>query len=500
VFRLEEAVLKWTRQLTSPGGLRGDDAEELASHLWDLIENHMYAGMRPEDAFDRASARMGGQEAIGAEFARLYEEEYMDFEKQITENRDNPGALEKLYHERPQAFTSSLARVYDRYPESAVLGTWNARLSYAPFLSNRRKELTELLTVLGLCLLSAVSVKLPLAGGHDVWKVDFGINAFFALNFSFFFMPMIALYYLLRQAPRALFIAVVAAVFIASCVGINLMPAHDPWQTRTLSLLHAPFLLWLTVGLAFAGKDWRSMPVRIDFIRTTGELFIYTVLILLGGAVLTGFSLTIFRLIGLDIQRGYVAWVAVIGLFAAPIVAASLAERTRGLAESFAPILSYIFTPLFLVTLLVFLAVMAALGKSPYADREFLLLFNGMLVLVMALVLFNITERKLTQMARVYDPLNAVLILAAIAIDAIALSAIIGRLSSYGASPNRIALLGENLLLLGSLVGLAVQYARFFAARVRFPVVENWTARCLPVFAGWLAVVVFLFPVLFGYT
>jgi hypothetical protein len=423
----------------------------------------------------------------------------MDFEKLITESRDDPVALERLYHEKPQAFTSSLARVHDRYPDSAILGAWKARLSFAPFRTDRGKGLKELLTVIGLCLLAAIFVKLPLAWGLDVWKVNFGPNAFYALNFSFFFMPMIALYYLLRQKPRAVIAAIVAAVFAAAIAGTNLMPAHDPWQTRTLSLLHAPLLLWLAVGLAFAGNDWKSMPVRIDFIRTTGEIFIYTVLILLGGAVLTGFTLAIFRLIGLDIQHGYVSWVAAIGLFAAPIVATTLAERTRGLAENFAPILSWIFTPLFLVTLLAFLAVMAALGKSPYTDRNFLLIFNGMLLLVMALVLFNITERKLTQVARVYDPLNAALILAAIAIDAIALSAIIGRLSTFGASPNRFALLGENLLLLGTLAGLAVQYVRFFAGRARFPEVENWTARCLPVFAGWLAVVVFLFPVLFRY-
>ncbi len=161
--------------------------------------------------------------------------------------------------------------------------------------------------------------------------------------------------------------------------------------------------------------------------------------------------------------------------------------------------LSWIFTPLFLLTIVVFLLVMAARGFNPYQDRQSLLLFNILLVVVIALVVFNISERKLTPISRVYDPLNAALIAAAIVVDVIALSATIGRLSVYGPSANRIALLAENVVLLVNLGGLAVQYVRWFAGAARFSAVENWTVRCLPLYAVWLAVVTFLFPVLFGY-
>jgi hypothetical protein len=424
----------------------------------------------------------------------------LDLEKAIAEFREDPGELEKLYHQRPQAFTSCLSRVLENYPDSPVLKTWNARLSYAPFLADRKRELADLLIMIGLCVAAGLAVKLPALWGVDLWKIDLGQSSFYPLNFGFFFLPMIAVYYILRQKPSARIAVAVIALFAVALAGINLMPARDPWQTRILSILHLPFLLWLVVGLAFTGNDWRSLPSRMDFLRWTGELFIYTVLILLGGLVLTGFTLAIFSLIGLDIQRFYISWIAVIGLFAAPIVAAWLTEKKRELAENFAPVLSYIFTPLFLVTLVAFLATMVALGKSPWTDRDFLLMFNGMLVLVIALVLYNISERKLTEVARAFDALNGVLILVALAIDAIALSAIIGRLSSYGVSPNRIALLGENLLLLVNLLGLAAQYARFYANRARFSAVENWTVRYLPAYFAWFAVVTFLFPAIFRWT
>jgi len=198
VFQLEEAVLDWSRQLARDASLQREDAEELASHLWDIIEGEMYAGVRPEQAFVHAQARMGGTAMIATEFLRVYEEEYMDFEKQITENREDPAALERLFHEKPQAFTASLERVLDRYPESPVLATWKARLSYAPFLADKRKELGELLVIIGLCVVAAIAVKIPALLGADAFKTDFGAQAAYALNAGFFFMPWVAVYYLVR--------------------------------------------------------------------------------------------------------------------------------------------------------------------------------------------------------------------------------------------------------------------------------------------------------------
>ncbi len=215
--------------------------------------------------------------------------------------------------------------------------------------------------------------------------------------------------------------------------------------------------------------------------------------------MLSFFTLEIFGLIKLNITTFYMANIAFVGACAAPIVASYITERKREIVESFAPVLSAIFTPLVLVTLVVFLVTMLAVGKSPYNDRDFLLVFNGMLVLVIALIFFNVTERKLGQRARIMDALNAVLILAALAVDGVALSAIIVRITSYGVSANKIAVLGENVLLLTNLLGLGVQYVRHFAGRTTFAQVENVTARLLPVYFIWIAVVVFAFPAVFSF-
>jgi hypothetical protein len=73
------------------------------------------------------------------------------------------------------------------------------------------------------------------------------------------------------------------------------------------------------------------------------------------------------------------------------------------------------------------------------------------------------------------------------------------RISEFGWSPNKVAALGENLILLGNLGGSAVLYGRFLAGRVAFAPLERWQTAYLPVYAAWAWVVVLVFPLLFGF-
>jgi hypothetical protein len=95
--------------------------------------------------------------------------------------------------------------------------------------------------------------------------------------------------------------------------------------------------------------------------------------------------------------------------------------------------------------------------------------------------------------------MNLALILAAVVIDVVALSAIIFRLSAYGITPNKLAALGENLILLANLAGLAWMYVRYFTKKIDFHVLEKWQTSYLLVYVIWLAIVAFLFPVMFGF-
>src|SRR3954464_10065035 len=84
-------------------------------------------------------------------------------------------------------------------------------------------------------------------------------------------------------------------------------------------------------------------------------------------------------------------------------------------------------------------------------------------------------------------------------VDGVALWAIAARISEFGFTPNRVAALGENLILLVNLTWTAWLYARFIRHRGSFAFLERWQIAYLPVYSVWAALVVVIFPPVFGY-
>ena len=68
-----------------------------------------------------------------------------------------------------------------------------------------------------------------------------------------------------------------------------------------------------------------------------------------------------------------------------------------------------------------------------------------------------------------------------------------------GFSANKVAALGENVVLLANLVGSAWLYARFLRGRASFAALERWQTAYLPVYFAWAWFVVIAFPPLFGF-
>jgi hypothetical protein len=95
--------------------------------------------------------------------------------------------------------------------------------------------------------------------------------------------------------------------------------------------------------------------------------------------------------------------------------------------------------------------------------------------------------------------MQVVLVISALLADAVALWAIAARITEFGFSPNRVAGLGVNVILLVNLAWAAVLYIRFLRGRGSFAALERWQTDYLPVYAAWAAIVVVLFPPLFGY-
>jgi hypothetical protein len=290
-----------------------------------------------------------------------------------------------------------------------------------------------------------------------------------------------------------------AAAFVVAAVLANIYPFAAEGNTEVLTALHLPIALWLVVGVAYAGGRWSEVSGRMDFVRFSGELFIYFVLIGLGGGVLMGFMALIFQAIGIDIEPFFESWLLPCGAAGAVLVASWLVEAKQSVIENMAPVLTRLFTPLFAAVLVTFLATMLFTGRALSMDRDLLIGFDLLLVVVLGLLLYSVSARDPHAPRGPFDFVQVVLLASALLADAIALGAIAARITEFGFTPNRVAALGMNVILLVNLAWSMVLYIRFLRGRGAFAKLERWQTDYLPVYAGWAAFVVIVFPPLFGY-
>ena len=337
-------------------------------------------------------------------------------------------------------------------------------------------------------------MKLPALFGLDL-DADGG---FYARNASLFILPLLTAYFAWKRDLPTRALALPLAMFLGAALAANLPPFTPGGATEPLVALHLPVALWLAVGVAYAGTRWREVAGRMDFVRFSGELFIYFVLIALGGAVLLGTSAGIFTSIGVDIEPFMEQWAPSLVL-GAIMVAAWLVEAKQSVIENMAPVLTTLFTPLFTLALLLFLGTAAWTGRGIAIERDMLLLFDLLLLLVVALLLYTFSARDPHRRIGPFDRAQLALILAALAVDALALSAMTLRISGMGITPNRVVALGLNAILLVNLAGAAVLQVRFLSGGAPFARLERWQTDFLPVYGGWAAFVAVGLPALFSY-
>lgn len=446
---LEAQIEQWRSYLRRRSSIRAIDVAELEDHLREQTGALMDRGLAPDEAFLVAVKRMGELDTVAREFAREYS-----------------GRLWK------QLVVGSAA-------------------SDASEPGIRRDA------IIAFCLASvaALAVKVPEIFGLRLAQ-DTG---FYARNMSLFVLPILAVYFLRKRDKNAvtwrwLAVGVGLAVFFA-----NVYPFAAESYTQVLTALHLPIALWLLVGVAYAGGQWQSGEARMNFVRFSGELFIYYVLIALGGGVLMGFTAGIFAAIGVHIEPFLQLWLLPCGALGAVIVGSWLVEAKQSVIENMAPVLARLFTPLFAAVLLAFLAATAWTGQGIDIERDMLIAFDLLLAVVLGLLLYSVSARDPQAPAGFFDLVQVVLVISALFADAVALWAIAARITEFGFSPNRIAALGENVILLVNLGWSAVLYLRFLRKRAAFSSLECWQTAYLPVYGVWATIVVVVFPPLFRY-
>jgi hypothetical protein len=267
--------------------------------------------------------------------------------------------------------------------------------------------------------------------------------------------------------------------------------------------LHIPLFLWLLTGVAFAGKEWKTTSARMGFLRYNGEVIIYTTILIIGGVILGSITLALLGFIenSYELSEWYQEYVIIYGMVSTPIIATFLLDKVIDKRLNIAPTIAKFFTPLFLITTFVYLIIMIVYQKNPFGDREYLMALNILLIIVLGLLIFTIAEHNSTLIPSSNDYLNIGLACAIIILDAIALTATLFRSASdvYGLTPNRIAILGINLLVFVHLMGILIHYVRFVWKGKAFENLEIWIASYLPYYAIWAILVSVLLPIFFWY-
>jgi hypothetical protein len=447
---LEERINEWRSYVGRRQAIDATDVDELEDHLRSQVADLQEAGLDEEEAFLIGVKRLGELDTLSREFAREHSERL--WKRLVVTDAEVGGA------------------------------DWSR----------------EALVALGLAVAAALAIKVPELFGLSLGGSETA-QLFYARNASLFVLPFLAGFFVWKRDLDSAGRLGLAAPFIVGALAVNLLPFAPGGHTEALAAIHLPMALWLAVGIGYAGGAWRSHDHRMNYVRFSGEWFIYFVLIALGGGVLMGFTMFVFSAIGLDAEWLLQSWILPCGVMGAVIIAGWLVEAKQSVIENMAPVLTMLFTPLFTLMLLAFLVTMVWTGSGIDVEREVLIGFDLLLVLVVGLLLYAISARDPQAEPGFFDALQLVLVICALLVDAMALWAILARISAFGFSPNRVAALGENLILVVNLGWSAVLYARFLMRRAGFAPLERWQTAYLPVYAVWAWIVVVIFPLVFRF-
>jgi hypothetical protein len=447
---LENQIATWRTYMQRHRAVRDTDVDELEDHLRATVTDLIDAGLRPDEAFLVAVKRLGNLDDLSREFARVHSERLWK-QLVLAGDADAPG----------------------------------------PVGPGR-----DLVVMVACAALAAIGVKVPELFGRGL-TTD---GVFYARNFSLFALVPLAVYFGYRRRLGGGAIATVVGLFALGVAAANMYRLGEDSQSIVLTGIHLPLALWLVVGFAYIGGDWRSDRKRMDFIRFSGEWLIYFVLIALGGGVLMGVTVGVFHAIGLDATTFVRAWVMPCGAVAAVVVAAWLVEAKQSVIENMAPVLTRVFIPLFTAALLAFLGAVAWTGNVVDVQRDVLILFDLLLVVVLGLLLYAISARDPDARPAAFDWLQLALAITATLIDVLVLLAVTNRITGWGTTPNRAAALGENVILLANLAWTAFLLAEFIRRRRPFDQLDRWQSRYLGVYAAWAWVVVLVFPPAFSYS
>jgi hypothetical protein len=413
----------------------------------------------------------------------------------IRENIAYPEELERLYRSDKKSFEMEFRQIYPEIQELDIARFWKARIYFdSPVEKISEFRRLDTIVLIIACTVAGFLIKLP-----EIFNLSLKEYFYYAKNGAIVLFFGLSLFSILinkitdrKKLVFALFAFLVPAIFI------NLLPSNHESNSINLAYIHLPFLMWCIYGLVYIRFNTRDKTKRIDYIRYNGDLAIWGAVILIAGGIMTGITIGLFSAIDVHIEKFYMKYVAIWGLVSAPVVATYIIRSYPTLTNKIAPIIANIFSPLVLITLIFFLINIPISGKNLFRDRDLLLIFNAMLLGVMGIIVFSISETSIHKRQPFSEMILLILTGVTLVIDLFALSAIFYRLFEFGITPNRIAVMGSNILVFGNLALIMIDLYKVNFKKTEIASVESTISGYLPIYALWTLIVVFGFPILFG--
>ena len=405
----------------------------------------------------------------------------------IIEHIQDPQTLERLYRENKSVFKKQFDELYPSIKGQPLAEAWQSRLNYTPSAEIHWGSQRELMMVIIGGLICGLIAKFP----HFFYITE---ESYYPRNIGFIVFPILSAYFLWKNKADVKRWAIAFIVMFISLIFINLLPQNIKSDTFILSCIHLPLLLWSVFGFSFGLKH----NSRTAFLRYNGDLIVMSTIIMIAGGLMSGITIALFSLIGFNIAELYFENIGLFGAAAVPMVATYLVQKNPQLVDKVSPVVARIFSPLVLIMLSIYLVAVFASNKDPYNDREFLLLFNVLLIGVIVIIFFAVSEMSRSGASAFGKIVLFLLSIVTIVVNSVALSAILFRLQG-GITPNRLAVLGGNILFLIVLVLIATKLYKASFKQGDLLDVDGVITKFLPVFAGWTIIVTFVFPLIFKF-
>ena len=409
----------------------------------------------------------------------------------IIDHIHNPEFLETAFRKDSAAFKQAFVEAYPTVKDELLAKAWYERLNYKQSdISWGIKNEWKVIAL--LAILVAVVALLP-----NFINVEQDI--FYAKNVGFIVFPALMVYFVWKQHQPLNKLIAPLVISLISALYINLLPAPLKSDSVSQAFFHLPLFLWVIFGYIYIGGDITATGKKINFLRFNGDLLVLSGLMLIAGGLFTAITINLFEVLKVNITTIYFNYFVAIGLSIIPLFAAYLIENNGHIVQKVSPVIARIFTPLVTITLFIYLVTIFFTGTYPTANRDYLLLFNVLLIAVMALILFSLSEVAKHAQQKSNQIILWVLSVLAIIVNGIALGSILYRINDFGFTPNRLAVLGGDILILVNLLLVSFNLFKVAKGRVEVEKVESSIALFLPLYFVWTAFVTFGFPILFQY-